>query len=77
MTKLLERAFAAASSRPEAEQNAIAARILEEIEDEKKWANSFDATTDEQWDGLAEMARRDVKVKGSVSLDELIRGERG
>ena len=77
MTKLLERAFAEASSRPEAEQDAIATRILAEIEDEKGWEERFAATTDKQWDGLAEMARGDIKGEGSVPLDELIRGERG
>ncbi|MCH7639713.1 MAG: hypothetical protein IH855_09660 [Bacteroidetes bacterium] len=77
MTKLLERAFAEASSRPEEEQDAIAAGILSELEDEKGWEERFVATTDKQWDGLAEMARGDIKGEGSVRLDELIRGERG
>ena len=76
MTKLLERAFAEAASLPEAEQDAIAARILAEIADEREWSRAFAATTDEQWDKLAAMARREVQDEGSTSLDELIRGER-
>ena len=76
MTKLLERAFAEAASLPEPEQDALAARILAEIEDERAWDRTFAATTDEQWDKLTAMARRSVQDEGSTSLDKLIRGER-
>ena len=76
MTSLLERAFAEAASLSEADQDAIAARILAEIEDEREWDRRFDATTDEQWDKLAAMARREIEADGSASLDELIRGRR-
>lgn len=76
MTKLLEKAFAEAASLPDAEQDALAARILAEIEDERAWDRAFAATTDAQWDKLAAMAQREAKGKGSTSLDELIRGER-
>ena len=76
MTELLERAVAEAASLSEAEQDAIAARILAEIEDEREWDRRFAATTDEQWDKLAAMARRQIEAGGSVPLDELIRGKR-
>lgn len=77
MTKLLERAVAEASIRPEAEQNALAARILAELDDERKWDQSFAATTDEQWDKLAAMARRDTNSGGSSALGDLVKGQRG
>ena len=77
MTKLLERAVAEASARPEAEQDALAARILAEIDDEREWDRAFAATTDEDWDNLAAMARRDIAAGGSSPLDEVIRGRRG
>lgn len=41
MTELLERAFARLQTLPESEQNAIAAMILEEIEDDRRWDESF------------------------------------
>ena len=41
MTKLLEKAFKQASKLPVTSQDAIAAIILEELEDEKKWETSF------------------------------------
>ena len=41
MTKLLEKAFNRASKLPDSSQDAIAAIILEELEDEKKWETFF------------------------------------
>lgn len=77
MTTLLERAIAEASGRPEAEQDALAARMLAELGDETKWDRSFASTTDDQWDKLAALARRDIASSGSSTLDDLIAGERG
>lgn len=44
MTKLLELAIARLQSLPESEQDAIAAMILEEIEDDQRWDESFSLT---------------------------------
>ena len=41
MTELLERAIARLQTLSESEQNAIASIILEEIEDERLWDESF------------------------------------
>ena len=41
MTKLLEKAFNRAPKLPDSSQDAIAAIILEELEDEKKWEISL------------------------------------
>ncbi|MFB2922906.1 MULTISPECIES: hypothetical protein [Aerosakkonema] len=41
MTELLERAIATLQTLPESEQNAIAAMILEEIENDRRWDESF------------------------------------
>ncbi len=46
MTELLQHAFARLQSLPEDEQNAIAAIILEEIEDERRWDESFSRSLD-------------------------------
>ncbi len=74
MTKLLARAVAEASTRPEPEQDALAALLLAELDDERAWDEAFAATTDEQWDGLAEMARRQIAAGDSVPLRDLARG---
>ncbi|PSN18688.1 hypothetical protein C7271_11185 [filamentous cyanobacterium CCP5] len=46
MTELLERAIARLQALPESEQNAIASIILEEIEDERRWDESFSRSPD-------------------------------
>jgi hypothetical protein len=46
MTKLLERAIAQLKTLPADEQDAIAAMILEELEDEKRWDESFARSPD-------------------------------
>jgi hypothetical protein len=48
MTSLLRQALAEAETLPEADQDAIAARILAEIEDERQWAARFAATNELQ-----------------------------
>ncbi|MGB3654563.1 MAG: hypothetical protein WBA41_25600 [Rivularia sp. (in: cyanobacteria)] len=41
MTELLQQAIAKLKSLPTTEQDAIAKMILEELEDERKWDESF------------------------------------
>lgn len=41
MTELLERAIARLQTLPASEQDTIAATILEEIEDDRRWDESF------------------------------------
>lgn len=50
MTKLLEQAIIRLKTLPDDEQDAIAARLLAEMEDEQKWKAQFESTTDDQWD---------------------------
>jgi hypothetical protein len=52
MTDLLERAIAKLKTLPASEQDAIAAMILEELEDEARW----DATFAKSQDVLAKLA---------------------
>ncbi|MGH8658355.1 MAG: hypothetical protein ACREV4_07760 [Gammaproteobacteria bacterium] len=46
MTKLLERAVKKIEALPDREQDAIAALILEELEDETRWEKTFARTQD-------------------------------
>ncbi len=41
MTPLLEQAYAQIAQLPEADQDAIAALILEQLKDEQRWQKSF------------------------------------
>lgn len=45
---------------PAEEQDAIALRILAELADEHEWTTRFNATTDLQWDRLADLARQEI-----------------
>ena len=70
MTSLLRQALAEAEKLPLEDQDAIASRLLAEVEDERQWAARFAATTDDQWDQLIAGVRRDVSTRGTRPLDE-------
>ena len=53
MTKLLEKAVAATTRLSDKEQDAIAAMILEELQDEQQWKKSFNSSQPE----LAKLAK--------------------
>ena len=70
-SELLQRAIAVLEKLPEDEQNAIAARLLAEIEDEQAWEASFEATTDAQWDRLAASVRQEIATGDTAPLEEV------
>jgi hypothetical protein len=70
MTTLLQRAIAEAEKLPAEDQDAIASRLLAEIEDERRWNDRFAATTDDQWERLVAEVRRDIATGGTRPLDE-------
>lgn len=71
MTTLLRKAFAELEKLPVEDQDAIASRLLAEVEDERQWAARFAATTDDQWDRMVAEVRRDVATGGTCSLNEV------
>jgi hypothetical protein len=70
MTELLQRAIAEIQKLSAEEQDAIAARILADLEDEQTWAAQFAATTDDQWARIADQARLEIGTGGTVDLDD-------
>jgi hypothetical protein len=72
MTKLLQQAFQEASKLTEAEQNALAKWVLEELESEKAWDKAFTGSED-ILDKLADEAfQEDKKGKTKpLSLKDL------
>lgn len=70
MTELLQRVIAELEKLPDQEQGVIAARILAELEDEKHWKARFEATTDAQWDRLADMVKQDI-AEGTTLIEEV------
>jgi len=71
MTELLRRVIAELEKLPEDELEVIATRFLAELEDERMWKARFEATTDEQWDHLAEMVRQQITSGETTSLDDV------
>jgi hypothetical protein len=61
MTHLLEQAFTEVKKISEQEQDAIAALILDEISDDRRWEESF-ARSKDQLAALADRAREDIKA---------------
>ena len=75
MTKLLQRVIAELEKLSEEEQDAIATRLLAELEDERGWKVRFEATTDNQWDRLAEMVRQEIAAGEITPLGDVFRIE--
>ncbi len=69
---LLKQALTEFEKLPVEDQNALAARWLEEVRDERLWAEKFVATTDEQWDRLADLVKRDIAEGDTTSLDDFL-----
>jgi len=66
MTKLLQQVIAEIEKLPEDAQDAIAARLLADLADEKEWAARFAVTTDAQWDRMAAMVRREIAAGDTI-----------
>jgi hypothetical protein len=72
MTELLERAIEETRKLAPPEQDAIAALILDELEDDRRWDEAF-ANSQDQLSSLAAKVRRDIadgRVR-DVGIDEL------
>jgi hypothetical protein len=71
MTTLLQHAIAEIEKLPTEGQDAIATRIMAELADEQAWATRFGATSNEQWERLAQLARREIASGETTPLDEV------
>jgi len=67
MTELLEQAVEKAKNLPDSEQDAIAAMILEELEDEAKWEKRFSVSKD----SLAKLASEAMEEDRREETEEL------
>jgi hypothetical protein len=61
MIESLQRVIAGIEKLPTDTQNAIANRLLTELEDENAWSDRFESNTDQQWDNLAAMVRQEIR----------------
>lgn len=70
MTELLQRVIAELKKLPEDEQDAIATRLLAELEDERARKVGFESTTNQQWDRLALTIPQEI-IPGDTVPDQL------
>ncbi len=71
MTELLRQAIAQIEKLSPDQQNAIASRFLDELQDEQKWESRFTNTTDDQWDQMAAMVRQEIATGETAPLSEV------
>jgi hypothetical protein len=71
VTDLLQKAITELEKLPPDHQDALASRILAELADEDAWNKRFSATSDEQWDALAEIVRGQIAAGETASLDDV------
>ena len=76
MTELLQQVIAQIQQLPPDQQNAIASRFLVELQDEQKWESRFAATTDDQWDQMAEMVRKEIATGETTPISEVFPTQR-
>ncbi len=68
MTNLLEKAFKQAAKLSESSQDAIAAIVLEELEDEKKWEISF-SNSQKSLSELATKVSKEIEDENTLPFD--------
>lgn len=68
MTQMLELAFAEASKLPDAQQDAFASLLLEELREEQRWTKAFGASPD-QLSSLADEALAEFEVGETLPMD--------
>ena len=68
MTRLLQEAFRKASELCEAEQDALAAAILADLEGERRWSQAF-ANSQDLLSRLAAEARQEYRAGHTLPLD--------
>jgi hypothetical protein len=71
MGKLLEQALAEIEKLPKDAQDAIAARLLADLAEEKAWSDRFADTTEAQWGRMATLVRQEIDAEEPIPLDDV------
>ncbi len=71
MTELLKKAFDAVSKLPPETQDALAARILMELEDELRWDEAF-AGSQDKLAQMADEAIEEFKAGKTLPLEDIL-----
>ena len=70
--KAVRRVVAIIEKLPPDEQDAVSERIAAELTDDAEWDARIDATTEEQWDKMEEMVRRNVSARGNAPIENAL-----
>ena len=71
MIKLLEQAVAEIEKLPEDAQDAIAARLLADLADEKAWAARLASTSETQWERMAALVRKEIGAGDTIPFEDV------
>jgi hypothetical protein len=71
MTQLLQQALAEIEKLPVDTQDAVAARILSDLADDTAWTASFEATSAEQWNRLADLTYQEIANGETIPLEDV------
>lgn len=72
MNKLLQQAITQIEQLTPEQQEAIATRLLADLQDEINWDSRFANTTNEQWQKMAQMVKQEILNKEISPLDEIL-----
>ncbi len=72
MTELLQKAMGEIEKLPDAEQDAIAERLMMELAADETWDALFAKTTDEQWQKMAARVDEQVRAGKTMPLEEFL-----
>jgi len=75
MTEMLQRAITEIEKLPPEAQDAIAAQILADLEEEQAWAVRFAATTGVQWDAMVADVQHAITAGGTTPLEDVPQAE--
>jgi hypothetical protein len=72
MTKLLQQAITKIEQLTPEQQDAIAIRLLADLQDEINWDYRFANTTNEQWQKMVQMVQQEIFNQEISPLDEIL-----
>ena len=71
MTQLLRDLFSQLEQLPDDQQDAIASRLLTELNDDLRWEKNFEKTSEAQWEKMAIMVRQEILMGETIPLNEI------
>ena len=71
MTELLRDVFSQLQQLPDDQQDAIASRLLIELNDDLRWEKNFAKTSDAQWEKMASMVRQEISMGETIPLNDV------